>query len=188
MSRLISVAQLGRLRYGAEQTGAIWGFTISQNELDHGEGSHHTMADFTASGANWKVATRLVQFRWNDIVHAYEKDRFPAGFLKNLRKYLAFFTDGTVRKYRKASWRYWGFTIFPILLALIFASMTWLALWLLGAPWWLHTVLVPLATLLLCKWPGDRLYVPLTIAELGIRAGHGSQDQSGNREPLCRIW
>lgn len=163
-----SVAQLGRLRYGAEQTGAIWGFEVAQGDLDHGEGTHHTDAEFTASGPNWNVVTRLVQFRWNDIVHAYEKDSFPAGFLKNLAKYFAFFTDGTVRKYRKASWRYWGFTIFPILLALIFAALTWLVLWLPGAPWWAHVVLIPLVTLLMCKWPGDSLYVPLTIADWGF--------------------
>ncbi len=163
-----SIAQLGRLRYGAEQTGRIWGFEVGQGDLQNPDDRHHTQADFTASGANWQTAVRLIQFRWNDIVHAYEKDSFPGGFLKNLGKFAAFFTDGTVGKYRRASWRYWGFTIFPLLLAVIFALITWLLLWLADAPLWLHILLIPLATLVLCKWPGDRLYVTLTIADWGF--------------------
>ena len=162
-----SVAQLGRLRYGAEQTGAIWGFTISQNELDHGEGSHHTMADFTASGANWKVATRLVQFRWNDIVHAYERDRFPAGFLKNLRN-ISHFSPTAPSQIPKGELAVLGLHDFSD------SAGTHLCIYDVACPlaagrtMWLHAVLVPLATLLLCKWPGDRLYVPLTIADWGF--------------------
>jgi hypothetical protein len=88
--------------------------------------------------------------------------------LKNTLKYFAFFTDGTVKRYRKSSMRYWGFTIFPVLLALIFAALTWAALWFASAPVWLYFIAIPLITLLLCKWPGDLLYVPLTIADWGF--------------------
>lgn len=163
-----SLAQLGRLRYGAELTGKLWGYELAQGDLQHDEGSHHTVAEFTADAPNWSTQTRLVQFRWNDIVHAYEKSGFPGGFLKNTLKYFAFFTDGTVKRYRKASKRYWGFTIFPVLLALIFAALTWTALWFASAPVWLYFIAIPLMTLLLCKWPGDYLYVPLTIADWGF--------------------
>ncbi|MGB7285941.1 MAG: hypothetical protein WBC71_03325 [Salaquimonas sp.] len=163
-----SVAQLGRIRYGAEITGKIWGFDLTQGDLLHAEDSHHTTVEMSATGKDWKTDTKLVQFRWNDIVHAYEKDSFPGGFLKNTEKYLAFFTDGTVGKYRKASVRYWGFTIFPLLLAFIFAAIAWLILRSVASPLWLTLILVPSATLLLCKWPGDKLYVPLTIADWGF--------------------
>ncbi len=163
-----SVAQLGRLRHGAEITGKNWGFEISQGDLQHAENSHHTEVDFSAQGGNWKTDVRLVQFRWNDIVHAYEKEAFPIGFLKNTKKYFAFFTDGTVGKYRRSSGRYWGFTIFPLLLALLFALITSGIFWLLAAPIWLTSILVPIITLILCKWPGDKLYLPLTIADWGF--------------------
>ena len=40
-----SVAQLGRLRYGAEQTGTIWGFKLKQGEISHPDNSHHAAAE-----------------------------------------------------------------------------------------------------------------------------------------------
>ncbi len=163
-----SLAQLGRLRYGGELTAKLWEFDLSQGDLEHVENSHSTAVEFAAKSANWSTNTRIVQFRWNDIVHAYEKAGFPGGFLKNTAKYLAFFTDGTVKRYRRASMRYWGFTIFPVLLVLLFAFAVWLALWLGSAPLWLHLLAVPLLTLALCKWPGDLLYLPLTIADWGF--------------------
>jgi len=171
-----SIAQLGRLRYGAEQTGEIWGFGVEQGEMHHPENSHHTFAAFNARGANWKTDIRLVQFRWNDIVHAYERDSFPGGYLKNYRKYLAFFLDGTVGNYRRASSRYWGFTLFPLLLTLVMIILSWfVAGFMLG---WLGlgaAITIPLQlamtvvlALALSKWPGDRLYLPLTIADWGF--------------------
>ena len=163
-----SVAQLGRLRYGAEQTGKIWGFEIAQDDLAHEEGTHHTVAGFHARGGNWNTDVRLVQFRWNDIVHAYERDSFPGGFLKNLKKYFAFFADGTVRRYRKASWRYWGFTIYPLLLAAIAFAIVFGVIWALTGSLLLNAIASLAATLFFCKWPGDKLYVPLTIADWGF--------------------
>ena len=163
-----SVAQLGRLRYGAEQTGKIWGFEIAQDDLAHEEGTHHTVAGFHARGGNWNTDVRLVQFRWNDIVHAYERDSFPGGFLKNLKKYFAFFADGTVRRYRKASWRYWGFTIYPLLLAAIAFAIVFGVIWALTDSLLLNAIASLAATLFFCKWPGDKLYVPLTIADWGF--------------------
>ncbi len=163
-----SGAQLGRLRYGAENTGKIWGFEIAQGDLDVNVDGHHTRVDYTTSAANWQTATRLVQFRWNDIVHAYEKDSFPGGFLRNAAKYFAFFFDGTLFRYAKASMRYFSFTLFPLVLAIFFAIAVWIVIGLAGAPMWLKIVAVPLITLVFCKWPGDRLYIPLTIADWGF--------------------
>lgn len=163
-----SARQLDRLQFGAEHTGKIWGFEVERGSLNPSGNAHHTEVSFKSAGKNWKVKANLVQYRWNDIVHAYEKEPFPIGFLKNARKFAAFFIDGTVRRYRKASWRYWGFTIFPVLLAMIFAIVSWLALYFLGAPLWVQIIAVPLATLLLCKWPGDKLYIPLTVADWGF--------------------
>ena len=163
-----SVAQLGRLRHGAEQTGKIWGFAVTQDDLVDKEGTHHTVAGFHARGAEWETEIRIVQFRWNDIVHAYERDSFPGGFLKNLKKYLAFFADGTVGRYRKASWRYWGFTIYPLLLAAIAFLLVFGIIWMLTGSILLNAIVSLIVTLFLCKWPGDKLYVPLTIADWGF--------------------
>jgi len=171
-----SVAQLGRLRYGAEITGTHWGFEVSQDDLEHGEHDHHTLAHFKAKAENWQVETDLVQFRWNDIVHAYERSPFPAGFIRNSIKYFAFFFDGTVGKYRKASGRYWGFTIFPVLLFFIFGIIAaflagFLTSW-LGLPFIAEKILSACVAIVIflffCKWPGDRLYLPLTIADWGF--------------------
>lgn len=171
-----SIAQLGRLRYGAENTGKLWGYDLVQGDLRHEDGANHSVVDFSATGGNWQTHTRLVQFRWNDIVHAYEKDSFPGGFLKNLQKYFAFFLDGTVRNYRRASWRYWAFTIFPVLLFIVFAVLA-LAI-AAGVTVFLDltaTARLPLMLVIslpiflaLCKWPGDRLYLILTVADWGF--------------------
>ena len=163
-----SVAQIGRLRYCADHTGKIWGFSVSGEAGHWEEGTHHALAELSADGGNWHTDMRLIQFRWNDIVHAYERDSFPGGFLKNLGKYFAFFFDGTVRRYRKASWRYWGFTIYPLLLALIFFAVVFAALWLATGSIWISFAVSLVATLLACKWPGNRLYVPTTIADWGF--------------------
>ncbi|MFZ1813500.1 MAG: hypothetical protein WBO55_04555 [Rhizobiaceae bacterium] len=171
-----SLAQIGRLHYCGDNTGKIWGFTVDGEEPVHKDVTHYTEAQFTAKGQNWHTAMRLVQFRWNDIVHAYERGSFPQAFVKNFVKYMAFIGDGTVRRYRKASWRYWGFTIYPILLAALAAIPVWLGVgYVIGALGLdetvgvaLHVLLVTALVILLCKWPGDRLYVPLTIADWGF--------------------
>jgi len=163
-----SIAQLGRLKYGAEQTGKIWNFSVEQSDPEPVEGKNHTIADHSSSGANWQCATRVVQFRWNDIVDAYEDEIYPKGFLKNLIKYFTFYIDGTVWRYLKASSRYWGFTIFPILLMIVFAGASWFVLGLIFDSNIVRILLTAAAILVLCKWPGDSLFLPLTIADWGF--------------------
>jgi len=36
-----SIAQLGRLKYGAEQTGKIWNFSVEQSDPEPVEGKNH---------------------------------------------------------------------------------------------------------------------------------------------------
>lgn len=163
-----SAAQLGRLNHCLEQTGKVWGFNSTQRVNQKTSNAHHTIADHTAEGKNWKTDTRLVQFRWNDIVSAYEKASFPKGFLQNTLKYLAFFADGTVYQYLKTSARYFAFTIFPILLVIIFAALAWNIIGLLSGNFFIKFFVTILTTLGLCYWPGKSLYIPLTIADWGF--------------------
>jgi len=171
-----SEAQLGRLLYSANGSGKAWGFVSERTETVHEGDSHFTAAGFLTRGDGWQTGTRVVQFRWNDIVHGYEFAPFPAGFLRSLGKFLHFFTDGTVKRYLQASWRYFGFTIYPFLVCFAFAflaggffhfvlSHAGLAGWILWA------VLLPLTlllTLIFCRWPGEKLYIPMTIADWGF--------------------
>jgi hypothetical protein len=171
-----SEAQLGRLLYSANGSGKAWGFVSERTRTEQEAASHYTVADFQTKGDGWQTETRLVQFRWNDIVHGYEFAPFPSGFLTSLGKFLRFFTDGTVNRYRQASWRYFGFTIYPFLACLIFSFLAGgffhFVLSHAGlAGWALWAVLLPLvlfATLMFCRWPGERLYIPMTIADWGF--------------------
>lgn len=161
--------QLGRLNYAAQNTGKIWGFNTVQSEPTHNDDKHHSIVTHkttsTSKGANWQTTTRIVQFRWNDIVHEYEKTPFPLGFLKSSLKYLSFFSDGTIFGYFKTSKRYWGFTIFPILLICIFAISAWHLISSFLTNIILQMLVCLLATLTLCKVLGKITYLLTTIAD-----------------------
>lgn len=160
-----SVAQLGRLNYAAQNTGEIWGFTTTQSEPTQDDDKHHSTVAHITKGANWQTNTRIVQFRWNDIVHEYEKAPFPLGFLKSSLKYLSFFGDGTIIHYFKTSKRYWGFTIFPILLVSLFAIISWYLIGFLQSDILIKTLLTGLVTLALCYFFGKKTYLLTTIAD-----------------------
>lgn len=167
------IHQLGRIAHSAEKTGEIWAFDYERVSAEEAGEAHHATSLHRANGANWQVETRLIQFSWNDVIREYEKERFPLGLIKNLPKYLAFFFDGTVYRYFKASPRYWGFTIYPLLALILFAAIAGaIAFWLLplfGLASPLLTVPFFLALILLfCRWPGKRWYMSLTIDDWGF--------------------
>lgn len=160
-----SAAQLGRLNYAAQNTGKIWNFETIQSTPLKNANEHHSIATHKTSAGNWQTTTRIVQFRWNDIVHEYEKAPFPLGFLKSSLKYFSFFADGTIIRYFKTSPRYWGFTIFPILLVAFFVLVSWFSLNLLQLGTFIQIPLTALITLALCKILGKFTYLLTTIAD-----------------------
>lgn len=171
-----SLSQLDRIQHSAQKTGEIWHFDFERPTVHQDPGVNHAIGECQTSSAGWKVNTRIVQFSWNDIIQEYEKVAHPMGIIRNFPKFLAFFTDGTVSRYRKASGRYWAFTIFPILLLLIFVAISWLvSTWLVsilgltGIAYAIAgSVLTVILTLILCKWPGDKAYLTLTINDWGF--------------------
>ncbi|MCB1449394.1 MAG: hypothetical protein KDJ67_04630 [Nitratireductor sp.] len=171
-----AMRQLDRIRHSAQKTGEVWGFFHERVSAETAPSGHFATSENTATGNNWQVNTRIIQFSWNDVIRSYEQDGHPHGFLTNMPKFLAFFFDGTVRRYRKASPRYWAFTIFPVLLLAIFAAISaaisWWALGLVMAADLVKTLLIVIATimgtLILAKWPGDRMYLLLTINDWGF--------------------
>lgn len=160
-----SIAQLGRLNYAAQNTGKVWNFETTQNQPIENTTTHHTIVTHKTTSDNWQTTTRIVQFRWNDIVHEYEKATFPLGFLKSTLKYCSFFTDGTIIRYFKTSPRYWGFTIFPILLIAFFAICLWLLFSFVTTNIPLQAIATIFTTLALCKIFGKKSYLLTTIAD-----------------------
>ena len=164
-----SVHQIERLTAGGIKTSELWGFELRSAEIEDKPTEHKTLIHFTSSGnsASWQAETRYVHFSWADIIAKYENIPYPKNLLKHLPGYLGFFFDGSVSKYRKASKRYWGFTVYPILLVILFALIAWMgAGWLapmLGDSAILHFLIATAIFLILCKFPGDRLYVNLSI-------------------------
>lgn len=169
-------SQLDRIQHSATKTGQIWNFEFKRNSVSRQPGANHAICECQTKASEWKVKTRIVQFSWNDIIQNYETVPHPNGFIANFPKFLAFLTDGTIERYRRASGRYWAFTIFPILLLAIFIAISWFASsWLAemlplpGAVGFVAALVCTVAlTLVLCKWPGDRMYLLLTINDWGF--------------------
>jgi hypothetical protein len=168
-------SQLDRLRHCANKTGEIWKFGFERLSVEAPDKASHVVSESKAAGANWHTETRTVLFSWNDIIEDYESEPHPNGFLRNMPKFLAFFGDGTVRRYWQASLRYFLFTIFPLLLIAIFLIGTGLLSWYvagLGLSGIGRTIaaftLTIFLTLVLCKWPGERMYLLLTINDWGF--------------------
>jgi hypothetical protein len=169
-------SQLDRIRHSAQKTGELWNFAFDRKNVKREPGANHATSESVSSGGDWEVRTRIVQFSWNDIIRAYEAVGHPRGLVLNLPKFLAFFADRTARRYWRASKRYWAFTVFPVLLIAVFAVVAWFATgWLpafTGLTGWLaiiaRLVLSAIIVLFLCKWPGQRLYLLLTINDWGF--------------------
>ncbi len=162
-----SVHQIERLTAGGAKTAALWGFELKSDEINDLPSEHKTVTQFTAAGDDWQTETRYVHFSWADIIAKYESVPYPKNLIKHLPAYLGFFFDGSVSKYRKASKRYWGFTIYPILLVILFALIAWFGACFLssflGGSAILRFGIAFIVFLILCKVPGDNLYVNLSI-------------------------
>ncbi|MCB1464287.1 MAG: hypothetical protein KDJ90_18150 [Nitratireductor sp.] len=169
------LAQLDRLRHSAQKTGEVWGFSYERASANAIAEESHAISESVTSGTNWQTRTRIVQFSWSDVIESYESEPFPWGLFRNFPKFMTFFADGTVGRYRRASKRYWAFTIFPLLLIAVFAIVCGIAIhfalaaFLVQPPGWALTFVLTLAaTLLACRWPGQRLYLLLTINDWGF--------------------
>ncbi len=168
-------SQMDRIRHCASKTGEIWKFSHERTSLSSPPGSKYIAGQSITTGANWKTTTDVVLFSWQDIIENYEGVPHPKGFLTNMPKFLAFFIDGTVGRYWTTSRRYFAFTIFPVLLVALFAVLGATAFW-FAASFILSGLLLAvgsiifaaIATLVLCKWPGERLYLLLTINDWGF--------------------
>ncbi|MCG6857788.1 MAG: hypothetical protein LJE67_06950 [Salaquimonas sp.] len=169
------LGQLDRLRHGAQKSGEVWGFTFERLSADAVADEYHAVSESVTSGPNWQTHTRIVQFSWSDVIENYERESFPRGLFRNFPKFMAFLFDGTVGRYLHASKRYWTFTIFPLLLIALYLVVSGVVVWFAldaFAPQTSHPVIataVTLAlTLLLCRWPGQRWYLLLTINDWGF--------------------
>lgn len=165
-------ALVERLARCAEQTGKVFGFTVERSPQAADETDHASVTVFTSKGSDWRVDARLVQFGWFDIVAEYENAAYPTGFLANFVKYLAFFADGTVLRYMRTSKLYFLFSIYPLVLAVVFAAASLFAAdWIADRAGLTDWMLLPAAVvfwLILCRWPGRFFYLPLTISDWGF--------------------
>ena len=164
-----AVHQVERLTAGSEKTAAVWGFEVTRGKIRDNEQTRKTETVFETEGNGWSAQTRYVHFSWADIIGKYENKPYPQSLLLHFPKYFSFFLDGSVRKYAKASRRYWGFTIYPLLLMMLFGLISWMLMaWLLAgtASHWIFTAIPAFAMfLILCKWPGDRFYLNLSVKD-----------------------
>lgn len=169
-------ACLDRLYHCAEKTGDVFDFVVKPLGTTHSDGASHAIREFETRGADWTVRSRVVQFDWYDIVESYENRAYPIGFIQNLIKYLVIFGDGTLRRYLKASRLYFVFSIYPIVLMFLFALLAGAAsnalvggLGLSGAGGLIAGLVCWVVLwLVLCRWPGDFLFLNTTVSNWGF--------------------
>jgi len=195
-----SKSQLGRLQYNAEKSAKVWNFSHICLPAEGGEEGNHAVSICETRGEDWRVDTRVVLFDWSDISSSYLNTPYPGNLFKYLPSFLSFFVDGTNLRYFKTSKRYWAFSLFPLVFILSFILVSWLtanaALAVLApdvSGWALTLMQIVLSTLLatfLCKWPGDRLYINLTINMSGFirtMANGGSPDMDERVGKFAKI-
>jgi len=160
--------QLERLSAGGEKTSVLWDFKLSLSGIPEEEDVISTAVAFSSKSENWETDTRYVHFSWGDIIGAYENMVYPKSLFVSFPKYIKFFLDGTLLRYFRYSMRYGAFTIYPVLLMLLFVMITWGIVNLIGIPTWLSVVLGIIIFLILCKFPGDKFYINLSINDWGF--------------------
>jgi len=160
--------QLERLSAGGQKTAQLWAFDLERSEIPDDGNALSTSVDFTSKSKNWQTETRYVHFSWADIIDKYENMSYPKSLFVNFPKYMRFFLDGTVFRYFKHSTRYGSFTVYPILLMIIFGLVAWGIVSLIGTPAWAFIILGIIIFFALCKFPGDRFYVNLSINDWGF--------------------
>ncbi|MEM7214450.1 MAG: hypothetical protein AAF423_02815 [Pseudomonadota bacterium] len=162
-----AVHQIERLTAGGVKTAELWDFDLKPGKIDENAQSHKTTTSFESAGNAWTAKTRYVHFSWSDIIGKYEETPYPQSLLLHLPKYFSFVLDGSLRRYAKASRRYWGFTIYPILLMILFFGISFGLMYWLLAGFNIHWVLIAIPSFLLfivlCKFPGDMFYVNLSV-------------------------
>ena len=167
-----AVHQLERLSAGGAKTAELWGFELDPGKIPSKDQHHKSVVSFHSQAEKWTAKTRFVHFSWTDIIQKYEDMPYPQSFFANFPKYLSFFLDGSVRKYAKASKRYWGFTIYPMLLMIAFGVFSYFLMNLLMRDLGLHWVFTAAAAfglfLVLCRFPGDRFYLNLSVNDWGF--------------------
>ncbi len=193
---ITSKAQLDRLKYNTDKSAPIWNFDCQRHSLDVDHDCATAVTENETHGKDWKVDTKIVLFDWSDIAGSYLGTSYPLNLIKFFPKFITFFLDGTNIHYFKASKRYWSFSIFPLLVILLFIVASWLlaagisALLFPALSGWTKGVMVFFVTLgftiILCKWPGDRIYLNLTINMSGfIRAlAKGNNSEIGQRSDV----
>ena len=167
-----AVQQIERLSAGGQKTAKLWGFNLEAGKISSKSQNHKTTIEFQSNSEKWDAKAKYVHFAWTDIIEKYENMGYPQSFFANFPKYLLFFLDGSVRKYAKASKRYWGFAIYPMLLMILFSIFSWFLMHYTIGQYGLHWVmtLIPafVLFLILCKFPGDKAYLNLSINDWGF--------------------
>lgn len=164
---------LGRFLYCAEKTARLWHFQIKHSPPEHQE--HHDCSHslITTTGSDWRVETKIVQFSCGDIVQAYQSGFFPFNLCKNIFHYLTVLLSFMPLRYFLASKLYGLFMLYPLVLMGNFSVLSFLLAqgvvsfagsmgW--AVPPWGEMMLILGFFVALCRWPGQKCYLLLSLA------------------------
>lgn len=110
----------------------------------------------TTTGANWRVETRYLLVRWDDVIRSVARQPWLQRIPLSQLAFMDFAAAGALWGYIRTNWRYALFFIYPFLLFDLFVIMAWLTGAFLAdasGSVWVGVVAGFLAFLALMRWP-----------------------------------
>ena len=118
------------------------------------------------TGPNWRVETECRLLRWDDILAAAAREPMWRRIPRGLLAFGDFIAGGALWGYFRTNWRYALFFLYPYLLLVALAALAALAGNLVAEAALSALAGVAagaLAFVVLLRWPGRRLYLPLML-------------------------
>src|SRR6266540_1167334 len=138
-----------------------WSVTASASKAQ--VGSDEAWWDIVTAGPNWRVETRYVFVRWDDVIEANRSQPMWRRVPHALLVFLDFVAAGAFWRYLRTNWRYALFFLYPYVLFgtfLVIGSYVGLFCTELSGSRIVGAIAALMVVTALLQWPGRRLYLP----------------------------
>jgi len=139
-----------------------WSATASVSQAE--VGPDEAAWDIVTTGPNWRVETRYISVRWDDVMEAYRRQPMWRRVPRALLAFLEFVTAGAFWGYLRTNWRYALFFLYPVFLFSAFIAVAWLlgsTLAKVSGSILAGSAIGFVVFSVLLRWPGRRLYLAL---------------------------
>ena len=116
-----------RLVGGLSRFAALWGIEAHASAPELSPDGRIMRWDVEAQGPNWKTDTRYIVLRWDDRIASYTRIPRWRKIVDGFSALLHFTFNGTIFRYFAANARYGMFVLYPFLLLVAFAAVSFFA-------------------------------------------------------------